>query len=95
MSLVLPQCVELLQPAGRLVVISFHSLEDRIVKRFLRENARADRLPPRLPVRARELARPRLRLVGRAVRPTAAEIAANPRARSAVMRVAERLAEAA
>ena len=95
LSLVLPQCVELLQPAGRLVVISFHSLEDRIVKRFLRENARADRLPPRLPVRARELARPRLRLVGRAVRPTAAEIAANPRARSAVMRVAERLAEAA
>ncbi len=90
LSLALPQCVELLRPAGRLVVISFHSLEDRIVKRFLRESARADRLPPRLPVRAREIPQPRLRLVGRATRPSAAEIAANPHARSAVMRVAER-----
>lgn len=95
MSLALPQCVELLRPAGRLVVISFHSLEDRIVKRFLRDSARADRLPPRLPVRARELPRPRLQLVGRAVRPAAAEIDANPRARSAVMRVAEKLGKAA
>ncbi|MBI1966203.1 MAG: 16S rRNA (cytosine(1402)-N(4))-methyltransferase RsmH [Betaproteobacteria bacterium] len=92
LSLVLPQCVELLAPAGRLVVISFHSLEDRIVKRFLRDLARADRLPPRLPVRARDLARPQLRLVGRAVRPAAAEVAANPRARSAVMRIAEKQA---
>jgi len=91
LSLVLPQCLELLRPAGRLVVVSFHSLEDRIVKRFLRSHAVADRLPPRLPVRARELPRPRLRLIGRAVKPSAAEIAANPRARSAVMRVAEKL----
>jgi len=90
LSLALPQCVELLRPAGRLVVISFHSLEDRIVKRFLRDAARPDRLPARLPVRARDLAAPRLRLVGRAVRPDAAEIAANPRARSAVMRIAEK-----
>lgn len=93
MSLVLPQSVELLAPGGRLVVISFHSLEDRIVKRFLRETSRADRLPARLPVRARDLPQPRLRLVGRAVRPSAAEIAANPRARSAIMRVAERSRE--
>jgi 16S rRNA (cytosine1402-N4)-methyltransferase len=90
LSLALPQCVELLRPAGRLVVISFHSLEDRIVKRFLREAARPDRLPARLPVRARDLAAPRLRLIGRAVKPDAAEIAANPRARSAVMRIAEK-----
>ena len=92
LSLALPQCVELLGPAGRLVVISFHSLEDRIVKRFLRDKARTDHLPRRLPVRARDLPRPVLRLVGRSVRASAAEVAANPRARSAVMRVAEKSA---
>jgi len=90
LSLVLPQCVELLRPAGRLVVISFHSLEDRIVKRFLREAARPDRLPARLPVRARDIARPKLQLVGRAIKPEPGEIAGNPRARSAVMRIAEK-----
>jgi 16S rRNA (cytosine1402-N4)-methyltransferase len=90
LSLVLPQCVDLLAARGRLAVISFHSLEDRIVKRFMREASRADRLPSRVPVRARDLPTPRLRLVGRAVRPSEAEVAANPRARSAVMRIAER-----
>jgi 16S rRNA (cytosine1402-N4)-methyltransferase len=90
LSRVLPVCVERLRAGGRLVVISFHSLEDRIVKRFMRDEARPARLPARLPVRAAELPPPRLALLGRARRPGADEVAANPRARSAVMRVAER-----
>lgn len=81
----------LLTTGGRLVVISFHSLEDRIVKRFIRNEARGDRFPRGVPVTARET-RPGLRPVGKLVRPSAAEVAANPRARSARMRVAERLA---
>ena len=91
LSLALPQCAARLAPGGRLVVISFHSLEDRIVKHFLREQSQPPKMPARLPLRAAELPAPPLRLVGKAVRPGAAEVAANPRARSAVMRVAERV----
>jgi 16S rRNA (cytosine1402-N4)-methyltransferase len=91
LSLALPQAVEALGPGGRLAVISFHSLEDRIVKRFLRDEARPPQLPARLPVRAADLPPPRLKLVGKPIVPSAAEVAANPRARSAVMRVAERM----
>jgi len=87
---VLPQCVEALTSGGRLVVISFHSLEDRVVKRFLREQAQPPLLPQRLPLRAAELPPPKLKLIGRVQRPAADEIARNPRARSALMRVAER-----
>jgi 16S rRNA (cytosine1402-N4)-methyltransferase len=90
LSLVLPQCVELLDAGGRVVVISFHSLEDRIVKRFLREQSRADTLPARLAVRARDLPQPKLRLIGKAQRASASEIELNARARSAIMRVAEK-----
>ena len=90
LSRVLPVCVSRLRPGGRLAVISFHSLEDRIVKRFMRDESRPPVLPRRLPVRAANLPAPRLQLVGKAMRPSEAEVAANPRARSAVLRVAER-----
>jgi 16S rRNA (cytosine1402-N4)-methyltransferase len=86
---VLPQCVDVLKAGGRIVIISFHSLEDRMVKRFLRGMAEGDNLPRWLPVRAADLPQSRLKLVGRAVRAAGEELAANPRARSAVMRVAE------
>ena len=87
----LPQAVDLLAPGGRLCVISFHSLEDRLVKRFMRREAQGDPVYAGLPdVPAH--ARPRLRLVGGAVMPAEAEVARNPRARSAVLRVAERVA---
>jgi 16S rRNA (cytosine1402-N4)-methyltransferase len=80
-----------LSAGGRLCVISFHSLEDRMVKRFLRDNSRVDPALARLPV-VPEAARPKMRLIGKAVRATPAETDMNPRARSAVLRVGERLA---
>ncbi len=81
-----------LAPAGRLAVISFHSLEDRMVKRFMRRHAQPDPMYAGLPDIPPH-ARPTLRLVGKSVEPDAAEIGANPRARSARLRVAERLPE--
>jgi len=90
-SLMLPQAVERLAPGGRLAVIAFHSLEDRIVKRFLLACARP-LLPRDLPVRASEMPQALFNIVGKPMRPSAAEAAANPRARSAVLRVAERTA---
>ena len=87
----LPQAVHLLAPGGRLCVISFHSLEDRMVKRFMRREAQGDPIYAELPD-VPPHARPRLKLVGGAVMASEAEVAANPRARSAVLRVAERVA---
>ncbi len=92
LTLALPQAVEMLNAGGRLAVISFHSLEDRIVKRYMRGQVFRDDLPRNLPLRAADLPPPRLRLVGKPVKAGAEEVAANPRARSAVMRVAEKLA---
>lgn len=86
----LMQALDVLAEGGRLVVISFHSLEDRIVKQFFRDQAVGDNFPRGLPVTADQM-RPRLRLVGKASYPSESEINANPRARSAVMRIAEKL----
>ena len=82
--------VEALAPGGRLVVISFHSLEDRIVKRFIRRESRGVQLPPGVPVQF-EAQAVRLKPIGKAVKPSDQEVASNPRARSAIMRVAERV----
>lgn len=87
---VLPQTVEVLQSGGRLVVISFHSLEDRIVKRFMKSEARGDPFPIEVPVTADKM-QPRLRIVGKAQFASAEEVANNPRARSAILRVAEKI----
>ena len=89
----LPQAVAALKAGGRLVVISFHSLEDRMTKRFMRDEAAGERVPPEIPVTAADLHEGRLQLIGKAIKPDYFECSANPRARSAVMRVAERTNE--
>ena len=90
LALVLTQAMDMLEAGGRLAVISFHSLEDRIVKRFMRDQANPDTMPSRLPLKATQLPQPKLIIIGKPVYASDAEVAANPRARSAVLRVAEK-----
>jgi 16S rRNA (cytosine1402-N4)-methyltransferase len=82
--------INLLGVGGRLVVISFHSLEDRIVKRFMRDLAHGDKLPDRLPIRDSEIKRT-VKLIGKAIKPSDAEVSRNRRSRSSIMRIAEKL----
>lgn len=89
---VLEQALTVLAPGGRLAVISFHSLEDRIVKRFLRHHSRADTLPKGVPLMASQLQPPLLRLVGGMISASDEELRKNPRARSSRLRVAEKMA---
>lgn len=87
---VLVQALEVLAPGGRLVVISFHSLEDRLVKRFIRLQEQGDPVPKGLPLREEQLHKT-MRSLGKAIKASAAEVDGNVRSRSAVMRVAEKL----
>lgn len=90
LQICLSRVLDVLAPQGRLVVISFHSLEDRIVKRFMRDQSRGDRYPVDLPITADRL-NPKLKIVGKAIVPDEVEVSENPRARSSVLRVAETL----
>jgi 16S rRNA (cytosine1402-N4)-methyltransferase len=87
---VLDQVIDVLAPQGRLAVISFHSLEDRIVKRFIRDEYRGEQAPLEFPLAGMDYV-PRLKPVGKVIRASEAELNDNPRARSAVLRLAERL----
>ncbi|NOT20086.1 MAG: 16S rRNA (cytosine(1402)-N(4))-methyltransferase RsmH [Sideroxydans sp.] len=88
---VLPQCVDELKAGGRMSVISFHSLEDRMVKQFMRDAAEGDKIPKWVPIRAAEVPQGKVKLMGKPIYASEQELAINPRARSAVLRVAERL----
>jgi len=91
LEVLLSKVLDLMVVGARLVVISFHSLEDRLVKRFMRDQSRGMQVPRGVPITETQRGQ-RLRLVGKAIRASAEEVAANPRSRSAIMRVAEKIA---
>ena len=89
---VLQSALTVLAPGGRLSIISFHSLEDRMVKHFMRKQSQGEDIPKGLPLREDQIQRNQtLKVIGKAIMPSDEEIAQNPRARSAVLRIAERL----
>ncbi len=89
---ILNSAIDVLAPEGRLAIISFHSLEDRLVKRFMKKQSKGDEIPRGLPLTEAQIERnQKLKLIGKAIMPTEAELAVNSRSRSAVLRVAERL----
>lgn len=90
LSTVLNDCVDILAPNGRLCVISFHSLEDRIVKQFMDKQSKGDELPANLPIKNDEI-NVRMRKIGKSIKPCDSEINENPRARSARLRIAEKI----
>ena len=85
----LPEALQALAVGGRLAVISFHSLEDRLVKQFIRQQEKGEPLPRGLPIK-RSLFNPRLQSVGKPIKPSLQELNTNPRARSAILRIAEK-----
>lgn len=89
---VLNSALDMLAPEGRLSIISFHSLEDRMVKHFMKKQSKGEDIPKGLPLREDQIQRNlKLKVIGKAIQPSDAEIQANPRSRSAVLRVAERI----
>ncbi len=91
LTAVLDQAIQVLRPGGRLVVISFHSLEDRLVKRFFRAESGAKYNPGRFPIRESDICKGALKTCGKAIKASAEELRHNPRARSAIMRVTEKM----
>ena len=92
MESVLNSALDMLAPEGRLSIISFHSLEDRMVKHFMKKQSKGEDIPKGLPLREDQIQRnQKLKVIGKAIQPSDAEIQANPRSRSAILRVAERI----